>query len=84
MLRITPLREGRVETLVVEGRLAGPWVEELRVAAEAALGRSARLELHLAAVRFASHEGARLLEELLSRGASIPVSSHIVEALLER
>jgi len=84
MLRITPLREGMVETLVLEGRLAGPWVQELRAAANAALERSARLELHLAGVRFATPEGARLLEELLSRGASIPVSSHIVEALLER
>jgi len=84
MLRITPLREGRVETLVVEGKLAGPWVDELRAAAESALERSARLELHLAGIRFATPEGARLLEELLARGVSIPVSSHIVEALLDR
>ena len=82
MLRITPRPRDGFETLVVEGRLVGPWVAELRRAAEETLERSGRLELHLAGVRFAGPEGASLLRELVSRGASVLQSSHFVDALL--
>lgn len=82
MLRITSERTEAVERLVLEGRLVGPWIAELRAVAEEALGRSPRVELDLQAVRFASLEGAGLLRELVDRGAAAIQGSNYVKELL--
>ena len=64
------------------GRLAGPWVGELRRACEGA-GRPGRpLTLDLADVTFVDHAGADLLEELARGGAALANGSAFVRERL--
>ena len=53
MLRITSSRTETTDTLKVEGRLAGEWVEELSKATAAAAEEAARVVLDLGEVTFA-------------------------------
>lgn len=83
MLRITShSSEAGVETLIVEGSLVGPWVDQFRRAVEAAHGRCARVELDLAGVRFATGDGAAALRESVARGLLVRRGSHFVNELL--
>ena len=51
----------------LEGRLVGPWVNELRRLGEEAFEQSKTLTLDLEGVRFADHHGVALLQELSQR-----------------
>ena len=53
--------------LVLEGRLVGPWVDELRKQSEQALSEAKTLTLDLAQVLFVDARGAALLRELAIR-----------------
>jgi hypothetical protein len=84
MLRIsrvdgTPDEPG---TLRVEGRLVGPWVEELRREARALLGGRGSLVLELGSVTYADAAGEALLGELVARGARIGGCSTFIAELL--
>jgi hypothetical protein len=82
MLRITEQRsvpQGR-PTLVVEGRLAGPWVDELRNSAAA----HAALALDLEGVSFADEAGVALLNQLVAAGAQVVRATAYVATLLGR
>lgn len=58
--------------LRVEGRITGPWVEELRRACEThALHDEIRLSLDLADIAFADAAGIALLTELRGRGVDL-------------
>ena len=81
MLRITPRAGSGGTTLEVEGRLVGPWVVELRQAALDA-ARAGRVDLDLAAVSYATAEGAALLRELESHGCRLVRRSTFLETLL--
>lgn len=75
MLKITRIQSnGDAGTLRLEGRLVGPWVEELRRLAPAV----ARLDL--TGVIWADRQGVALLRELARRGALI----HGAAAFIER
>jgi len=54
----------------LEGRLVGPWVDELRRLGEQAFTQNKRLTLDLEGVRFADHHGIALLQELSQRQVS--------------
>jgi anti-anti-sigma regulatory factor len=72
MLKIVTLGNGHgTTTLILEGRLVGPWVEELRLACEKALASSAFLELDLSTVTFLDRQGVDLLRDLAGRRVSI-------------
>jgi ABC-type transporter Mla MlaB component len=58
-------------TLKLEGRLIGPWVDELRAACEAHLQTSGRLRLDFAGVSYADREGVSLLVRLRGRGVEM-------------
>jgi len=59
-------------TLRVEGRITGPWVEELRAACNLhSLPEEVQLSLELADVAFADAAGIELLKELRSRGVGL-------------
>lgn len=83
MLRITENRSGPEggSTLVVEGRLAGPWVDELRVAASP---HSKGLALDLAGVSYADADGVALLKQLVGGGATVARATAYVSMLLGR
>jgi hypothetical protein len=82
MLRITR-RDGPDRTITVqaEGKLVGPWVDELRRAC-AGLGGAEAARLDLGAVTYADAAGVALVRELLGRGLALGPCSGLVAALL--
>ena len=78
MLRITQ----REECLMVEGRIAGPWVRELRRAAEEFRASHPSTGLDLSGVSYVDAEGASLLRSLVAQRMPILSSSPFVRAML--
>lgn len=74
-LNMLKISEGRKNTqtitLQLEGRVVGPWVEELRQICEPLLADDARLALDLAEVSFADDSGVTLLASLERRGVTL-------------
>lgn len=72
MLRIMRLQmaPGRA-TLRLEGRVIGPWVDELERSCEQVLAGGHALTLDVADVAFVEPRGARLLKALLARGVAV-------------
>jgi anti-anti-sigma regulatory factor len=70
MLRITVVESSeRAVTLRVEGRIAGPWLEELRTTCKVHTGRDpVQLYLELEDVSFADAAGVAYLKELREQG----------------
>jgi anti-anti-sigma regulatory factor len=85
MLRITEITDGGPGVLLkLEGKLRGPWVEELgRVCAELSSGECREIRLDLSAVTFLDEAGTRLLRELM-RGRAAVTASRFVAELLRR
>lgn len=83
MLRITaqPSAAAGAPTLVVEGRLAGAWVDELRASAAA---HPEPLALDLAGLSFADDAGVALLNQLVADGAKVVATTAYVATLLGR
>jgi hypothetical protein len=73
MLRVTLVESSRTAVaLRVEGRITGPWVEELRRACEThALHDEIHLSLDLEDIAFADAAGIALLRELRGRGVDL-------------
>jgi len=65
-------------TLVLEGRLVGPWVEELRRSCEQPLGSTRDLTLDLGTVSFVDRGGIELLRSLADRHARLTNCSPFV------
>jgi ABC-type transporter Mla MlaB component len=83
VLKITEMAQndsGR--TFKLEGKLLGPWVDELRNACTQALERLEQVSLDLAAVTFVNAAGAELLRELMRQGIIITQCSAFVVELL--
>ena len=72
MLKITTHKETQSTTLELEGRLAGPWVEELdrcwRTLSDLQQGR---IVVDLTGVTFIDSEGKALLARMWKRGAKL-------------
>jgi hypothetical protein len=73
MLRVTVIESSETAvTLRVEGRITGPWVEELRTACSVhSFPDEVQLSLELADISFADAAGIELLKELRDRGADL-------------
>lgn len=73
MLRITVVESSEIAvTLRVEGRITGPWVEELRAACDVhTFLDKVQLSLELADISFADTAGIALLRELRNRGVGL-------------
>jgi hypothetical protein len=73
MLRITVMESSANSIMLrVEGRIAGPWVEELRATCNAHTGREpGQLRLELEDVSFADAEGIACLRELRDKGVGL-------------
>jgi anti-anti-sigma regulatory factor len=85
---VTVLRITRVnatddsDTLKLEGRVAGPWVDELaRLTRAHSEGR--RLVLDVTDVSFADEAGIRLLQELADHKAELRGASMFLASLME-
>jgi hypothetical protein len=72
MLRIVTLWAGDDgATLRLEGRIVGPWVDELRRACQEVRARGATLTLDAGDVAFVERRGARLLRDLMDQGVAV-------------
>jgi hypothetical protein len=83
VLKITEMaRNDSGRTLKLEGKLLGPWVDELRNVCTQPLNRAEQVGLDLAAVTFVNAAGAKLLRELIREGIIITQCSAFVAELL--
>jgi anti-anti-sigma regulatory factor len=85
MLRITVIKNSNATTLRLEGRLTGPWVDELErtwrtVASNPADGR---LSVDLTDVTFVGEDGRKLLETMYGEGAKLKASRCLTRRLVE-
>ncbi len=72
MLKIGPVETVNETTkLRLEGRLIGPWVEELRRACDQVLTTGARLTLDLSDVSFLDRSGVELIRSLRNRNVAL-------------
>jgi hypothetical protein len=73
MLRVTVVESSEDKvTLRAEGRITGPWVEELRNACEVhSLPEHVQLLLEIADISFADAAGIALLKQLRRRGVGL-------------
>ena len=74
MLKITEQRDPELDTtlLVLEGRLAGPWVEELKTYCRTmALDQQRRTVIDLTEVTSIDGDGKTLLKQLWETGMSL-------------
>jgi anti-anti-sigma regulatory factor len=83
MLRMTRTQSGPATIIFVEGKILGPWVDEVRSAVAAVPDGQAR-RLDLTGVTFVDAAGAELLAALRRDGVEIASCSHFVADLLER
>jgi hypothetical protein len=58
-------------TLRLEGRVVGPWVEELRRACEGVLDAGAMLALDLSEVSFVDRNGVELVRSLRNQNVTL-------------
>jgi ABC-type transporter Mla MlaB component len=71
-----------VDTLKLEGKLQGPWVDEVHDAYALSAAQASRTCLDLSGLTFADGAGAGLLRELIRSGAQVVgCSSYIAELL---
>ena len=69
MLRVSVIDSADAVTIKLEGKLVGPWCEEVaRVCAAAANGSPLRLDLY--DVTYADEAGTELIRAMLSRGVA--------------
>jgi ABC-type transporter Mla MlaB component len=84
MLKIS---EGKTEkqslTLRLEGRVVGPWVDELRQVCEPLLADETKLTLDLAEVSFADESGVALLAGLKRRDVELARPSPFIAEQLK-
>jgi hypothetical protein len=83
VLKITEIAQDDAgRTFKLEGRLLGPWVDELRNVCTQPLERLEQVGLDLAAVTFVTAAGAELLRGLIRQGIIITRCSAFVAELL--
>ena len=83
MLRIHESPADGLATLRLEGRIAGPWVDELRRVTDGWRERGYRVSLDLAGVSYADRPGVSLLRDLQVRDVGLEAASPFVAALLD-
>jgi len=85
MLRITTTKRPDGTTVGLEGRLAGPWVDELRACwrSLAATGDARAIRIDLDAVTFIDTGGKALLWAMHEQGALLTAAGCMTRAILE-
>jgi anti-anti-sigma regulatory factor len=83
MLKITTQKNAGGTILELEGRLAGPWVQELERCWRRAVGMDQPVRVMLKAVTFIDDRGRRLLAEMHQRGASLVAEGCMTKAIVE-
>ncbi len=84
VLRITEAKRTPTQAhFVLEGRLVGPWIAELRTAVMDADASGGKVHLDLSGVHFVDAEGLSLLHGLLHQGVEIKAASPYIRELLK-
>jgi anti-anti-sigma regulatory factor len=86
MLKITTLTDTESTTFKLEGRLAGPWVQELeRCWTSTVTGRKKRepLSVDLSAVTYVDSDGKNLLRKIHRQGAKLVASGCLTNCLVK-
>ena len=85
MLKITTRREAGVLVFQLEGRLAGPWVQELERCWHSALDTRQGDAMHvdLSAVTFIDADGKALLGQMHREGAELIASGCLNRCIVE-
>ena len=79
MLKISEPLTNHVVTLKLEGRLVGPWVDELKNTCEQHLAAKRSINLDFADVTFSDRTGLALLLRLRAQGVSLVNCSPFLE-----
>lgn len=85
MLKITTLMNTESTTFRLEGRLAGPWVQELErcwLLTIAGMRKRPPLSMDLSAVTYVDSEGKDLLKKLHRQGAKLVASGCLTSCLV--
>jgi hypothetical protein len=82
MLRITHLNDSRASRLKLEGKILGPWTDELRTVCAEMANQIPLPHLDLTAVSFVDASGVELLDELRRKGFTLQGCSGYVAAVL--
>ena len=84
MMKITTHLNGESTVLRLEGRLAGPWVQELERCWDATVGASTRhlLSVDLSAVTYVDSEGKNLLKKIHKQGAKLVASGCLTTCIV--
>jgi ABC-type transporter Mla MlaB component len=84
MLKITVSNTSRGSTFVLSGRLAGPWVDELRTCwLKQEVDEPAPCHVDLREVTFIDKAGTTLLSQMYREGVTIQASGCLTRALVE-
>jgi len=86
MMKITFCNSSESAVLKVEGKLAGPWVDELEKtwhAVEPAL-HAAHLQVDLCAVTYVDEEGKHLLQEMHKAGVDLVGDGIMTRYIIEK
>lgn len=84
MLKITACINPSHAVFELEGKLAGPWVEELRECWRKAAVSDRPVRVMLCAVTFVDEEGKRLLAEMHRQGADLVAEGCMNQVIVER
>jgi anti-anti-sigma regulatory factor len=84
MLKITTLLNAESTVLRLEGRLAGPWVQELERCWDSTVGTPTHLPLSvdLSAVTYVDSDGKDLLKKLHRLGAKLIASGCLTSCIV--
>ena len=83
MLRITIHNEDAATRLQVEGKLAGPWAEELKTCWQAAVAPGRALLVDLSALTLIDGKGKALLAEMHRQGVKLTATGLMTQAFIE-
>lgn len=84
MLKITTLTNAESIALRLEGRLAGPWVQELERCWDSVVGSTTNhpLTVDLSAVTYVDSDGKDLLKKIHKQGARLVASGCLTSCIV--
>jgi anti-anti-sigma regulatory factor len=84
MLKITTLTNAESTVLRLEGRLAGPWVQELELCWGFTVGTTTNhpLSVDLSAVTYVDSDGKDLLKKIHQQGAKLIASGCLTRCIV--
>jgi hypothetical protein len=83
MLKITAQNDGAITIFDLEGKLAGPWVDELEHCWQQAVIDNLRVRVVLKTVTFIDADGRRLLADMHRQGAELAAEGCMTKAIVE-